>query len=182
MWVAIGTVAGAIGLSFALAFVASWIGGDALGAAYFVGMLIGLPAFLLLLPVLILAVVVDYAGRRTYPGMPIVASWDVHLDGEVHVVSLPASSGSSPDHVWVDGALVPLAWTPTGDWTGRAALDGGTFKGMLGVGYEARRLAAEMVLSTVLGGHAVVPVPRYTLKVKGAIVEAVPVADGERRS
>ena len=99
MWAAIGTVFGAIGLSFALAFVASWIGGDAAGAAYVVGMLVGLPAFLLLLPVLILAVIVDYAGRRTYPGKPIIASWDVRLDGEVHVVSLPVGSASSADHV-----------------------------------------------------------------------------------
>ena len=111
MKVAIGTVLGAIGLSFVLAFVASWIGGDAEGVAYVVGMLVGLPAFLLLLPVLILAAGLDYAGRRAYPGKPIVASWDVRLDGEAHVVSLPVGSASSPDHVWVDGARMPLEWT-----------------------------------------------------------------------
>ena len=142
IWVAIGTVLGAIGLSFAVAFVASWIGSDAEGAGYVVGMLVGMPAFLLLLPVLILAVVVDYAGRRAYPAKPIVASWDVRLDGEGHVVSLPASRISSPDHAWVDGARIPLAWTATGVSTARAALDGGTFSGTLSVGTDASEVAA----------------------------------------
>jgi hypothetical protein len=159
MWVTIGTVCGAIGLSFALPIVASWIGIDAEEAGYFLGMLVGLPAFLLLLPVLILAVVVDLAGRRAYPGMPIVASWDVRLAGEVHVVSLPEWDPSWPDYAWVDGALIPLVWTPTGEWTARAALDGGTFNGTLSVGWW-----------------------RCTLQIKRAAVEAVPVADGERRS
>jgi hypothetical protein len=174
MWAAVWTVGGAIGLSFAFAFVASWIGGDALDASYAVGMLIGMPALLLLLPVLILAVVVDHAGRRTYPGTPIVASWDVRLDGEIHVVSLPQASVASPDHVWVDGALIPVAWTPTGVWSARAALDGGTFSGTLSRANKAVDLA-----SSVLGAF---PKPRYTLQVEGAAVEAVPVTDGERRS
>jgi hypothetical protein len=182
MWVAIWTLGGAIGLSFALAFVASWIGGDdALGAAYVVGMLIGLPAVLLLLPVLILAVVVDYAGRRADPSIPITASWDVRLDGEVHVVSLPESF-SSPDDVWVDGVLIPLLWTPTGEWTARAPLDGGTFKGTLSVGYSAREFAAETGLAAVLGGGSILPTLRYVLQVEGATVEAIPVSEGERRS
>jgi len=183
MWVAIGTVVGAIGLSFALAFLASWTGGEAFGAAYVVGMLIGLPAFLLLLPVLILAVVVDCAGRRTYPAKPIVASWDVRLNCEGHVVSLPASRISSPDFVWVDGARIPLSWTSTGATTARATLDGGSFKGTLGVGYDARELAALLAMSAVVGGGAVCgPGARYTLQVEGATVEAIPVSDGERRS
>jgi hypothetical protein len=158
MWVALGTVVGAIGLSFALAFVASWIGGDAAEVVSLVGMLVGMPAFLLLLPVLILAVVVD------------------------HVVSVPVSRISSPDHVWVDGTRIPLAWTPTGAASARAVLDGGSFKGKLGVGYDARELAAILAVSAVLGGGvAGGPGARYTLQVEGATVEAIPVADGERQ-
>jgi hypothetical protein len=179
MWVAIGTVCGAIGLSFALPIVASWIGVDAEEAGL-VGELIALPALLLLLPVLILAVVVDLAGRRAYPGMPIVASWDVHLAGEVHVVSLPEWDPSWPDYAWVDGALIPLVWTPTGESSARAALDGGTFKGTLSAECSASERAIQGLFA-VLGGT---PSERwrYTLQIKRATVEAVPVADEERRS
>jgi hypothetical protein len=158
------------------------IGVDAAEAGFFVGVLIAIPAFLLLLPVLILAVVVDLAGRRTYPGTPIVASWDVRLDGEDHVVSLPASRTSSPDHVWVDGVRIPLAWTPTGATTARGALDGGTFKGTLRLGYDPREFAALLAVSAVLGASAGGPGARCALQVEGATVEAIQVADGERRS
>jgi hypothetical protein len=185
MWVAMWILGGAIGLSIALPFLGGWIGGDAAEAGFYMGVLIGMPAFLLLLPVLILAVVVDRAGRRTYPGMSIVASWDVRLDGEDHVVSLPASRISSPDHpdhAWVDGARIPLAWTPTGATTARAVLDGGTFKGTLSVGYDARAFAALLAVSAVLGASSGGPGARYTLRVEGATIEAIPVADGERRS
>ena len=156
-WVAIGAmvvVLGAIGLSFALAFVASWIGGDAEGAAYVVGMLIGMPAFLLLVPVLLVVAGLDYASSRTYRGKSIAASWDVRLDGEDHVVSLPASRISAPDHVWVDGARIPLAWTPTGTWSARAALDGGTFSGTLSQRFDKREASAILglaALTLVLG-------------------------------
>ena len=177
MWVAVGTVLGAIGLAFALPYVASWIFGDAEGWSY-VGILIGLPAFLLLVPVLILAAVVDYAGRRAYPGKPIVASWDVRVDGEDHVVSLPASSVSSPTtYAWVDGARIPLKWTPTSFTTTRAALDGGTFSGTLSMGYEAREMALLplVIVATAAVGSVGYPTSRYVLKVEGAIV-------GKRRS
>ena len=188
-WVAIvamGVVAGAIGLSLALAFVASWIGGDAEGVASVVGMLIGMPAFLLLVPVLIVVAVLEYAGNRAYRGKPIAASWDVRLDGEDHVVSLPASRISSPDHAWVDGARIPLAWTPTGVWSARAVLDRGTLSGTLSKAFNERGVGATLgffALSAVLGAPTGGgPGARYTLQVEGATVEAIPVADGERRS
>lgn len=116
----------------------------------------------------------------------IAASWDVHLDGEDHVVSLPATRISSPDHAWVDGVRVPLAWTPTGVSTARAALDGGTFGGTLSTGFDRREAAATVGLgaaSVLLGGGVVVaPGALCTLEVAGATVEAIPVEEGERRS
>lgn len=188
-WVAIVAMVaifGAIGLSFALAFVASWIGGDAEGVAYVFGMLVGMPAFLLLVPVLLVVAGLDYAGSRAYRGKPIVASWDVRLDGEDHVVSLPASRSSSPDHAWVDGARVSLAWTPTGVSSARAVLKDGTLSGTLSLGFDEREVAATLGLfavTAVLGAPAGGgPGARYALQVEGATVEAVPVADGERRS
>ena len=179
-------VLGAIGLTFALGYVASWIGGDAEGVAYFFGMLVGLPAFLLLVPVLLAVAGLDYAGNRAYRGESIAASWDVRLDGEDHVVSLPATRISAPDHAWVDGVRIPLAWTPTGAGYARAMLDGGTLSGTLSTGFDRREVAATVGLgaaSVLLGGGAVVgPGVRYTLEVAGATVEAIPVAEGERRS
>jgi hypothetical protein len=186
MWVAIWILGGAIGLSLALPFLGGFLGGDAAEAGFYVGVLIGLPAFLLLLPVLVLAVVVDRAGRHAYPGKPIVATWDVRLSGEDHVVSLPATRISAPDHAWVDGTKIPLAWTPTGVSTARATLDGDTFSGTLSRGYDASEIAASgafLAVSAVLGGVVgVVPGARYALQVEGAAVEAVPVTEGERRS
>ena len=179
-------VFGAIGLTFALAFVASWIGGDAEGVAGIFAMLVGMPAFLLLVPVLLAVAGLDYAGNRAYRGESIAASWDVRLDGEDHVVSLPATRISSPDHAWVDGVRIPLAWTPTGVGNARAALDGGTFGGTLSTGFDRREVAATVGLgaaSVLLGGGTVAgPGALYTLEVAGATVEAIPVAEGERRS
>ena len=184
--VAVGLVLGAIGLSIAVAFVASWIGGDAEGVAYVVGMLVGVPAFLLLVPVLIMAAGLDYAGRRAYRGKAIAASWDVRLDGETHVVSLPAPPGSAPDHAWIDGVRVPLEWTPTSAPPARAELDVGTFSGTLSVGTDASEVAAVVglgILSAALGAPiGGRPALRYGLEIERAIVEAIPVADGERRS
>jgi hypothetical protein len=184
--VAVGVVLGAIGLSFALAFVASLIGGDAAEAGSVVGMLVFLPALLLLVPVLIVVAGLEYAGNRAYRGKSIAASWDVRLDGEDHVVSLPASRISSPDHAWVDGARLPLAWTPTGAWSARAVLDGGTLSGTLSKGFDRREIAATLgisAFSAVLGAGTVWgPGARYTLQVEGATVEAIPVGGGERRS
>jgi hypothetical protein len=148
-------------------------------------MLVFMPGLLLLVPVLIVAAGVEYSVNRAYRGKPIVASWDVSLDGESHVVSLPASRISAPDHAWVDGARVPLAWTPTGGWTTRAALDGGTFSGTLSKGTDRRETAASIGIfaaSAVLGvPTAGGPRARYALQVEGATVEAILVADGERR-
>lgn len=180
-------VLGAIGLTYALAFVASWIGGDAEGVAEVFAMLVGLPAFLLLVPVLLVVAGLDYAGNRAYRGESIAASWDVRLDGEDHVVSLPATRVSSPDHAWVDGVRLPLVWTEDGVSTARAMLDGGTLSGTLSRGYDAREVAATVGLFALLlvvtgtmtaGG----PGACYTLEVAGATVEAVPVGDGERPS
>ena len=182
MWVAIGTVAAVIGLSIALPFLGGAIGGEAAELGFFMGVLIGIPAFLLAIPVLLLAVVVDYAGRRTYPGIPIVASWDVCRDGKVHVVSLPQASSALPEAVWVDGTSIPLAWTPTGDWIGYAALDGGAFKGTLHLGFGARDVIANSVFAVLGGGASSAPTPRYTLEVNGATVEEVSVSDGQRRA
>ena len=182
-----GSSLGAIGLSFALAFVASWIGGDAEEAGVYLGMLIGMPAFLLLVPVLLVVAALEYAGNRAYRGKSIVASWDVRLDGEDHVVSLPASRSSSPDHAWVDGARIPLSWTPTDVWSARAVLDGGTLSGTLSMGFDKREVTAIVgffAFSAVLGvaGAGGGPGARFTLQVEGATVKAVPIADGERRS
>lgn len=188
-WVAIAAmvvVVGAIGMTFALGYVASWIGGDAEGVAEIFAMLVGLPAFLLLVPVLLAVAGLDYAANRAYRGESIAASWDVHLDGEDHVVSLPATRISPPDHAWVDGVRVPLAWTPTGVSTAHAALDGGTFGGTLSTGFDRREAAATVGLgaaSVLLGGGVVVaPGALCTLEVAGATVEAIPVEEGERRS
>jgi hypothetical protein len=180
-------VLGAIGLTFALGYVASWIGGDAEGVAYFFGMLVGLPAFLLLVPVLLVVAGLDYASSRRYRGKSIAASWDVLLDDEDHVVSLPASRISAPDHAWVDGARISLAWTPTGTWSARAALDCGTFSGTLSQRFDKREASAILGLSALtlvlgLGAGGGGPGARYALEVEGATVEAIPVADGERRS
>ena len=179
-------VLGAIGLSLALAYVASWIGGDAEGVAYVFMMLVGLPAFLLVVPVLLVVAGLDYAGNRAYRRESIAASWDVRLDGEDHVVSLPATRVSSPDHAWVDGVRIPLAWTEDGVWSARAALDGGTFGGTLSKGFAKREVAATVGLgaaSVLLGGGTVAgPGALYTLQVVGATVEAIPVAEGERRT
>jgi hypothetical protein len=179
-------VMGALVLSIALAFVVSWIGGDAAEAGFYLVVLIGMPAFLLLVPVLLVVAGLDYAGSRSYRGKPIVASWDVRLDGEDHVVSLPASRISSPDHAWVDGARIPLAWTPTGVWSARAVLDDGTLSGTLSKGFDKREVAAHfgvtafgVVLGAVTAGGARA---RYALEVEDATVEAIPLADGERRS
>jgi hypothetical protein len=183
--VAAGAVAGAIGLSVALALAASWIGGDAAGIAYLVVWLVGVPAFLLLVPVLIVFASLEYAGNRAYRGKPIAASWDVLLDGEVHVVSLPESRSSSPDHAWVDGAKTRLSWTPTGAMSARAALDGGTLSGTLSKTTDVHQDVANLALfavSAVLGAATAVEAgARYTLEVEGATVEVIPVADGERR-
>jgi hypothetical protein len=173
MRVAMWTAPGAIGLSIAFRFLSAVIDGDSAETGYHVVMLIGIPAFPLLLPVLILAAVVDRAGRRTYPRRPIVASWDVHLDGAVHVVSVP-DPVSSPDHVCIDGARIPLVWMPTGEWSARAAPDGGTWWGTLSRGNNV----VEFV-SLVMGSY---PMPFCSLRVKGATVEAIPVTDEERRS
>ena len=143
-------VLGAIGLTFALGYVASWIGGDAEGVAYFFGMLVGMPAFLLLVPVLLVVAGLDYAGNRAYRGESIAASWDVRLDGEDHVVSLPATRISSPDHAWVDGVRIPIVWTPTGAGYARAMLDGGTLSGTLSTGIDRREVAATVGLFALL--------------------------------
>jgi hypothetical protein len=184
--VAVGAVVGAIGLSFALALVSSWIGGEALEAAYVVGMLIGMPAFLLLIPVLIVAAGVERSVNRAHRGTPIAASWDILLDGEVHVVSLPASRIAAPDHAWVDGVRIPLEWAPTGAWTAGAMLDGGTFSGTLRKGYDPGEVAATVgfsAASAALGASvASVPAARYALRIEGATATAVPVVDGERRA
>ena len=122
-------------------------------------MLVGLPAFLLVVPVLLAVAGLDYAGNRAYRGKSIAASWDVRLDGEDHVVSLPATRVSSPDHAWVDGARIPLVWTEDGVWSARAALDGGTFGGTLSRGFDRREVAATVGLgaaSVLLGGGTVV--------------------------
>jgi hypothetical protein len=180
-------VFGAIGLSFALVLLGGLIGGDAAEEGFYVGVLIGMPAFLLLVPVLLVVAGLDYAGNRAYRGKSIAASWDVRLDDEVYVVSLPASWISSPDHAWVDGARIPLAWTPTGVWGARAVLDGGTLIGTLSKGSDRREVSAFLGLGaffTVLGSPAVglAPLASYALQVEGATVEAVPIGDGERRS
>ncbi len=81
---------------------------------------------------------------------------------------------------------IPLAWTATGVSTARAALDGGTFSGTLSVGTDASEVAAVVglgILSAALGAPiGGRPALRYALEVEGATVEAIPVADGERRS
>ncbi len=180
MWGAIFAVFGAIGLSLALAFVGSWIGGDAAEAGFYAGLLIGMPALLLLLPVLIVAVVVDYAGRRAYPAEEIVASWDVRIDGGVHTVSLPGSA-SKPDRVWVDGALLPVAWAPDGEWGAHGAFNARTFNGRLALGYSRLEVIGDIGVAA-LGGGPVIPTSRFALAVDGATVEEVAVRDGERRS
>jgi hypothetical protein len=183
--VALGLVLGAIALSFVLAFMAGVVGGDAEGLANLAGFLVFLPAFLLLVPVALVAVVVDYAGRRAYPARPIAASWNVLVDGEVHIVSLPSSRSGAPRQVWVDGVSTPLAWVPNGITGSRAKLDAGTFSGTLVAGTDPNEVAAEIgigIVSAIVGG--VVggrPSIRYVLQVDGADVDAVPVRDGERR-
>jgi hypothetical protein len=173
--VAMGVVLGALGLSITLLLVASWIGGDdAESAAYVVAMVVTGPAFLLMVPLLLVVAALEYAGNRAYRGSPIVASWDVHLDGQVHVVSVPASL-SSPEQVWVDGARIPLAWTPTGEWSARAALVCGNLNGMISRGNNV----VDFLTSAVGASY---PVPRSTLQVRGGTVEAMPVSGGERRS
>ena len=173
-----------IGLSIALVGLGGLIGGGAGEVALLVVALVTMPAFLLLIPVLIVVAGLEFAGSRAYRGKPIVASWDVVFDGEVHAVSLPASRISSPDHIWVDGARIPLAWINDGVWTARAALDCGTFSGTLRKGYDAGEVAATAgfsILSAVLGAGVLGgPGARYALQVEGATVEAIPVADGER--
>jgi hypothetical protein len=184
--VALGVILGAIGLSIALAGLGGMIGGDAAEAALLVVVLVTVPAFLLLVPVLIVVAALEYAGNRAYRGKPIVAAWDVHFDGEIHAVSLPASPASAPDHAWVDGERVPLEWTPPGATTARAELGVGTFSGALRVWTDAREVAADVVvgvLSAALGAPVGGgPALRYALEIDGAAVEAIPVADGERRS
>jgi hypothetical protein len=88
---------------------------------------------------------------------------------------------TSPDHVCFDGARIPLAWTPTGATTARAALDACSLRGTLGVGYDTRELAVLAVAAVLGGGAAGGPGARYTLQVDRATVETIPVADGERR-
>lgn len=186
IWAAILVVGVAIGLSFALPFLGGLVGGDAVEAGFYVGVAIGMPAFLLLLPVLALAVVLDVAVRRIYPAKPIVASWDVRLDGGVHVVSIPASGVSPPDHAWVDGARVPLAWTQTGAGSGRAVLDAGVLSGTLTVGFETRDVVASLGILAVTGilGAPVGSGPgaSHALHVVDATVEAISVAHGLRQA
>jgi hypothetical protein len=184
MNVAVGAVLAAIGLAFALGFVAQYADSEDLGVA---AMLLALPAFLLLLPVLVVAVGVNLAGRMAYGGEPIDTSWDVRLDGALHVVSLPATRISVPDHAWVDGERITLDWSPTGAATTQASLDGAAVSGTLirstDVAQTGVLVGIAAVLSVILRDLAIAglgPVLRYALDVEGATVEPVPVADGER--
>jgi hypothetical protein len=78
----------------------------------------------------------------------------------------------------------PLTWVPTGFTGGRATLGAGPITGTLAAGYDTKEAAAEIgigIVSAILGGGAAgQPTPRYTLRVEGADVDAVPVSDGER--
>jgi hypothetical protein len=186
MRIALGVVVGAIALVLALPVVIGWLGGDGDGVAYVAGMLIGVPAVLLLVPVAFVAAAVDLGGHRAYPAKPIAASWDVTADGDVHVVSLPASRISAPDHAWVDGARTALEWMPRGSTPALALLDGGTFTGILRVEVDASDAAVQIgvgILSAILGaGVGGGPALRYALTVEGGSVEAVPIRGGERLS